>query len=144
MGTLLVTGGAGYIGSHVVKRLGELGYRLVVLDNLSTGHAASVLYGELVVGDTGDSDLVRRTLKDFRVDGVLHFAAHVVVPESVEDPLKYYGNNTANTRTLLEGCVAAGVSKFIFSSTATHSFNQVINQSPNLFDSVILDYFFLV
>ncbi len=118
MGTLLVTGGAGYIGSHVVKRLGELGYRLVVLDNLSTGHAASVLYGELVVGDTGDSDLVRRTLKDFRVDGVLHFAAHVVVPESVEDPLKYYGNNTANTRTLLEGCVAAGVSKFIFSSTA--------------------------
>jgi len=118
MGTLLVTGGAGYIGSHVVKRLGELGYPLIVLDNLSTGHAESVLYGELLVGNTGDADFVRKALHDFDIDGVLHFAAHVVVPESVENPLKYYGNNTANTRTLLQCCLEAGISKFIFSSTA--------------------------
>ena len=115
---LLVTGGAGYIGSHVVKQLGLAGEQIVVLDNLSTGFADSVLYGELVVGDTGDQELVSRILAENAIDSVLHFAAHTIVPESVADPLKYYGNNTANTRTLLQCCQQAGVKHFIFSSTA--------------------------
>ncbi len=115
---ILVTGGAGYIGSHVVKQLGRSGRRLVVLDNLSTGFPDAVLHGELVVGDTGDMDLVRELLVRHRVRAVLHFAAHIVVPESVRDPLKYYRNNTCNTRNLLACCAAAGVEHFIFSSTA--------------------------
>lgn len=116
--TVLVTGGAGYIGSHVVRQLGEAGERIVVLDNLSTGFRDAVLYGELVVGDTGDAELVDRLLREHHVDTVMHFAAHIVVPESVSDPLKYYHNNTCKTRNLLECCVKAGVSHFIFSSTA--------------------------
>lgn len=116
---ILVTGGAGYIGSHVVRQLGEAGYtRIVVLDNLCKGFRESVLCGELVVGDTGDRELVAKVLKDYQIESVLHFAAHTVVPESVADPLKYYGNNTCNTRNLLECCAAAGVKHFIFSSTA--------------------------
>lgn len=116
---ILVTGGAGYIGSHVVRQLGEAGYEnIVVLDNLSKGFRESVLYGELVVGDTGDKAKVSQLLKDFDVESVLHFAAHTIVPESVADPLKYYGNNTCNTRNLLECCSQAGVKHFIFSSTA--------------------------
>lgn len=115
---ILVTGGAGYIGSHVVRQLGELGHRLVVLDNLSKGFREAVLYGDLVVGDTGDRDLVARLLHEYRVSSVLHFAAHTIVPESVADPLKYYRNNTCNTRNLLECCAEAGVRRFIFSSTA--------------------------
>lgn len=115
---ILVTGGAGYIGSHVVRQLGEAGERIVVLDNLSTGFAEAVLYGELVVGDTGDRELVSRILKEHDVDTVMHFAAHTVVPESVSNPLKYYGNNTCNSRNLLECCQVAGVKHFIFSSTA--------------------------
>ncbi len=115
---VLVTGGAGYIGSHVVRRLGEAGYPVVVLDNLSTGLAEAVTHGELVVGDTGDRDLVERLLAERQVATVMHFAAHTVVPESVENPLKYYRNNTCNTRSLLSCCEAAGVSEFIFSSTA--------------------------
>lgn len=115
---ILVTGGAGYIGSHVVKQLGPLGERLVILDNLSTGFKESVLYGDFVEGDTGDSELVSRVLRDYEVDSVIHFAAHTIVPESVENPLKYYGNNTCKTRNLLECCQKAGVKHFIFSSTA--------------------------
>jgi len=118
MSTILVTGGAGYIGSHVARQLGERGENIVTLDNLSTGYRSSVLYGDLVVGDTGDMDLVSRLLSEKGVDTVLHFAAHIVVPESVADPLKYYRNNTSNTRNLLECCVRAGVRHFIFSSTA--------------------------
>lgn len=118
MSTILVTGGAGYIGSHVVRQLGERGERIVVLDNLSTGFRSAVLHGELVVGDTGDEALVTRLLEQHGIDAVLHFAAHIVVPESVANPLKYYRNNTANTRTLLECAVRAGVRHFIFSSTA--------------------------
>ncbi|MET0026929.1 MAG: UDP-glucose 4-epimerase GalE [Candidatus Thiodiazotropha sp.] len=115
---ILVTGGAGYIGSHTARQLGEAGERLVTLDNLSTGFRDAVLYGELVVGDTGDRELVSRVLKEHDVDTVMHFAAHTVVPESVENPLKYYANNTCNTRNLLQCCAEAGVKHFVFSSTA--------------------------
>jgi UDP-glucose 4-epimerase len=118
MGTILVTGGAGYIGSHVARQLGERGENIITLDNLSTGFRSAVLHGDLVVGDTGDAALVGRLLQDHGVDTVMHFAAHIVVPESVADPLKYYRNNTCNTRTLLECCVSAGVKQVIFSSTA--------------------------
>lgn len=117
-GTILVTGGAGYIGSHVVRQLGEAGYRLVVLDNLAKGFREAVLYGDLVVGDVGDWRLVTQILQAHKVSTVMHFAAHTVVPESVADPLKYYANNTSNTRVLLDCCAMAGVKHFIFSSTA--------------------------
>ena len=118
MTTILVTGGAGYIGSHVARQLGERGERLVTLDNLSTGRRAAVLHGEFIAGDTGDAKLVAQLLAEHRIETVMHFAAHIQVPESVANPLKYYRNNTANTRTLLECCVAAGVRHFVFSSTA--------------------------
>jgi len=115
---ILVTGGAGYIGSHVVRLLTAAGKAVVVLDNLSTGFADAVLGAELVVGDTGDTRVVSGLLDAHKVDTVLHFAAHTIVPESVSDPLKYYGNNTCCTRNLLECCSQAGVKNFIFSSTA--------------------------
>ncbi len=115
---ILVTGGAGYIGSHVVRQLGEAGETVVVLDNLSTGFKESVLSGELIIGDTGDRELVSRILEEHNIGSVMHFAAHTIVPESVSNPLKYYGNNTCNSRNLLECCSAAGVEHFIFSSTA--------------------------
>ena len=116
--SILVTGGAGYIGSHVVRQLGEAGDNVVVLDNLSTGFKSAVLHGELVVGDTGDKELVTRILAEHNVDTIMHFAAHTIVPESVADPLKYYGNNTCCSRNLLECASAANVKHFIFSSTA--------------------------
>ncbi len=116
--TVLVTGGAGYIGSHVVKLLGDAGRDVVTLDNLSKGFAEAVVHGELVVGDTGDRALVARLLREHAVDTVMHFAALTVVPESVADPLRYYANNTCNTRNLLECCAAHGVRHFVFSSTA--------------------------
>jgi len=115
---ILVTGGAGYIGSHVVKQLGDSGNTVIVLDNLSTGFSKSVLNGELIVGDTGDATLVSQLLKDYKIESVLHFAAHTIVPESVSNPLKYYGNNTCATRNLLACCQDSGVEHFIFSSTA--------------------------
>jgi len=116
---ILVTGGAGYIGSHVVRQLGEAGYEnLVTLDNLSKGFKESVLFGKLIVGDTGDKSLVSKILAEHNITSVLHFAAHTIVPESVSNPLKYYGNNTCNTRNLLECCQKANVKHFIFSSTA--------------------------
>jgi UDP-glucose 4-epimerase len=118
MGSILVTGGAGYIGSHVVRQLVERGANVVVLDNLSTGYRSAVLGAPLVLGDTGDADRVAQVLADYGVDTVLHFAAHTIVPESVADPLKYYRNNTCATRNLLECCQRAGIAHFVFSSTA--------------------------
>jgi UDP-glucose 4-epimerase len=118
MSKILVTGGAGYIGSHVVRQLGDAGESLVVLDDLSTGFRQAVLYGDLVVGNTGDAACLERLFADHDIDTVMHFAAHTIVPESVADPLKYYRNNTAASRTLLEHCLAAGVKHFVFSSTA--------------------------
>ncbi len=115
---IIVTGGAGYIGSHVVRQLGEAGERVVVLDNLITGFREAVLHGDLIEGNTGDRELVLRILNQYDVDTVMHFAAHTIVPESVSNPLKYYGNNTCNTRSLLECCQEAGVEHFVFSSTA--------------------------
>jgi UDP-glucose 4-epimerase len=115
---ILVTGGAGYIGSHTARQLGNAGERIVTLDNLSTGFKQAVLFGDLVTGDTGDRELVSRILNEYDVDTVMHFAAHTVVPESVENPLKYYSNNTCNTRNLLACCAEAGVKNFVFSSTA--------------------------
>lgn len=117
-GSILVTGGAGYIGSHVVLQLRERGERVVVLDDLSRGFRQAVLDTPLCVGQVGDADTVNRVLKDHGVDTVMHFAAYTIVPESVSEPLKYYGNNTCSTRTLLECCVGAGVRHFVFSSTA--------------------------
>jgi UDP-glucose 4-epimerase len=102
----------------VALQLAEAGERVVVLDNLSTGFREAVREAELIIGDTGDRSLVQQILLDHRVESVLHFAAHTIVPESVADPLKYYGNNTCSTRNLLHCCTQAGVKHFIFSSTA--------------------------
>ena len=115
---ILVTGGAGYIGSHVVRQLGEAGYPVVVLDNLCTGFRQAVLHGELVEGNSGDRERVGELIRAHGIEAVMHFAAHIVVPESVTEPLKYYGNNTCNTRNLLQACQDNGVKHFIFSSTA--------------------------
>jgi UDP-glucose 4-epimerase len=118
MAAIVVTGGAGYIGSHVVRQLTARGERVVVIDDLSTGFADAVIDAELVVGDMGDRELVERVIATHGADTVMHFAAHTVVPESVADPLKYYGNNTCGTRSLLAACAASGVRHFVFSSTA--------------------------
>jgi UDP-glucose 4-epimerase len=117
-GSILVTGGAGYIGSHVALQLRGRGENVVILDDLSRGFRQAALDTPLVVGSVGDRDTVLTLLKSHGVDTVMHFAAYTVVPESVQDPLKYYGNNTCATRTLLECCREAGVRHFVFSSTA--------------------------
>ena len=117
-GKILVTGGAGYIGSHVVKALGERGYEILVYDNLSTGHRESVLYGEFVKGDLSERDLLDGTISRFRPDGVLHFAASIRVDESMSNPLLYYSNNTMNSLLLLNAMTAHEVNVLIFSSTA--------------------------
>ena len=116
--TVLVTGGAGYIGSHTVLQLVARGERVVVLDNLSTGFRRAVRDVPLVVGDVGDRKLVDQLLAEHKVDTIIHFAAHTIVPESVSNPLKYYGNNTCATRSLLEAASQAGVKHVVFSSTA--------------------------
>lgn len=115
---ILVTGGAGYIGSHVVLQLVEAGEQVIVLDNLSTGFREAVIDAELAVGEVGDRDAVEALLRERGIRTVLHFAARTIVPESVEDPLRYYGNNTCATRNLLEACARAGVEHVVFSSTA--------------------------
>ncbi len=116
---ILITGGAGYIGSHIVRDLGESeDYFPVVYDNLSTGRRENVLYGEFVLGDVGNGDLVKETLKKYDIKSVIHFAASIVVEESVQNPLKYYQNNTLNSLTLIRACLESGVKNFVFSSTA--------------------------
>jgi UDP-glucose 4-epimerase len=117
--TILVTGGAGYIGSHMVHALNDAGEAVVVLDNLSTGFRF-LLPGSvpMIVGHTGDQELATKIIADHRVDSIIHFAASIVVPDSIADPLGYYRNNTMNTALLLQAAAKAGVKHFIFSSTA--------------------------
>jgi len=116
---VLITGGAGYIGSHMAHALVDKGETAVILDNLSTGVRGQVPdRARFVEGEVADRDLVRRVLKENGVEAVLHFAAATVVPDSVADPLRYYENNTASSRNLLEACQAHGIKHFIFSSTA--------------------------
>jgi UDP-glucose 4-epimerase len=117
--TILVTGGAGYIGSHMVYALLEAGERVVVLDNLSTGFEWAVAEGvPLIVGESGDQELVAKLIRENGVEAIIHFAASIVVPDSVRNPLAYYRNNTLNSRALIECAVNCGVRHFIFSSTA--------------------------
>src|SRR5690242_9245644 len=117
--SVLVTGGAGYIGSHMTYALLDRGERVVVLDNLSTGVRGLVGgTASFVEGEAGDAEFVRRLIAEHEVDAVIHFAGSIVVPESVADPLRYYANNTMVSRALAEACVATGVRHFIFSSTA--------------------------
>lgn len=115
---ILVTGGAGYIGSHVVKALGKLGHELTIVDNLSTGFEKAVTYGKLIVADLSDRVKMEGIFEAGKFDGVVHFAGSIVVPESVADPLGYYQNNTVNSHSLMSLCAKYGVEKFIFSSTA--------------------------
>ncbi len=116
---ILVTGGAGYIGSHVVKQLGESAkHNITVLDSLITGFQDSILYGNFIKADLSDFEEIEDIFKEESFDAVIHFAASLIVPESVHDPLKYYLNNTANTANLIRLCVKYKVNKFIFSSTA--------------------------
>ncbi len=116
---ILVTGGAGYIGSHMVLELLGRGEKVVVLDNLSTGFRSAIPdAAKLVVGDCGDEALVGKIISQDKIDAVIHFAGSIVVPESVSDPLGYYLNNTVRSRALIAACIQSGVSKFIFSSTA--------------------------
>ncbi len=117
--SILVTGGAGYIGSHIVLALREAGHSVVVIDDLSTGRRQAIPEGvELVVGDVADVSCVSGILARHAVGSVMHFAGSVQVEESVSDPLKYYRNNSSASRTLIETCVAGGVERFVFSSTA--------------------------
>jgi UDP-glucose 4-epimerase len=115
---IFVTGGAGYIGSHVVKSLGEEGYDVLVFDNLSTGHEWAVLSGRIVKGDLEDKIFLDKTISDFMPDAVMHFAASIRVEESVREPLYYYRNNVINTINLLDVMVKNRMKYFIYSSTA--------------------------
>ena len=116
--TVLLTGGAGYIGSHVALDLLQEGYEVIILDDLSKGFAAAVTDCELVEGDTGNKNLLALLLGKRKVAAVMHFAGSTIVPESVENPLWYYENNTVKSRNLVEVCVETGVKHFVFSSTA--------------------------
>lgn len=117
--SVLVTGGAGYIGSHMVLALADAGEQVVVLDDLSTGFRSAVdPRADFIEGDIGDSAFVQSIIKEKNISDVVHFAGSIIVPESVSDPLKYYGNNTSKTRNLIESCVLENVQRFVFSSTA--------------------------
>jgi UDP-glucose 4-epimerase len=119
VGKILVTGGCGYIGSHVVRQLSEAGYEVVVFDNLSTGCSEALIHGEqLEIGDLADTVALDALFVRHGFNAVLHFAAAIVAPESVSLPLKYYRNNTCNTLNLLQACVKHGVERLVFSSTA--------------------------
>jgi UDP-glucose 4-epimerase len=116
---VLVTGGAGYIGSHAVLALLDAGWPVVVIDNLVTGFRWAVPEGAVFAeGDIADQDLVGRLIEEHGIRAIIHFAGSIVVPESVENPLKYYENNTVKSRSLIESAVRAGIGHFIFSSTA--------------------------
>jgi UDP-glucose 4-epimerase len=115
---ILVTGGAGYIGSHVVKALGLKGYEILVYDNLSTGHEWALLYGRLVKGDLSDIRFLDEVIREYKPDAIMHFAALIQVEESVREPLKYYRHNIGNTLNLLEVMKNSNVMNLIFSSTA--------------------------
>jgi UDP-glucose 4-epimerase len=129
--SVLITGGAGYIGSHAVWAFLDRGEKVVVLDNLVTGFDwAMPQQVELVLGNVGDRALVERTIREHGIDTIIHFAGSVVVPESLEKPLKYYDNNTSNTRNLLETAVRCGIDKFVFSSTAA------VYRAPTSLDAV--------
>lgn len=122
---VMVVGGAGYIGSHMVRELGRSGHTVVVLDNLSTGFAESVTHGQLIVGELLDRELLARVLRDHRIESVMHFAACSLVGESVDNPAKYYENNVVATYYLLEAMRAEGVRQIVFSSTcATYGIPQ--------------------
>src|SRR5215813_2906536 len=117
--TVLVTGGAGYIGSHMVRALADAGESVVVIDNLSTGFSNFLPDSvPLFIGDAGDESLIEGVIAQHRVDSIIHFAGSVVVPDSMRDPLGYYRNNTFTTRNLLNAAVRCGINRFIFSSTA--------------------------
>ncbi|KST66006.1 UDP-glucose 4-epimerase GalE [Mastigocoleus testarum] len=115
---VLVTGGAGYIGSHVIRQLGEAGYDVVIYDNFSTGSPQAITQGKLVVGDLGNLERLYQVFAQHQFSTVLHFAASLIVPESVKYPLDYYTNNTRNTLNLLRCCQNMGVNQLVFSSTA--------------------------
>jgi UDP-glucose 4-epimerase len=114
---VLVTGGAGYIGSHAAKALRQAGYRVVIYDNLSAGHREAALDSPLIEGDVRDVDAVRRALRDSGASAVMHFAAWLVVPDSVRDPVGYYRNNVGGALATLEAMAAEQCRRFIFSST---------------------------
>ena len=118
MAKILVVGGAGFIGSHMMKALARAGHRAVAYDNLSTGHSDAVLYGDLVEGDLADSDRVRSALRAGRFDAVMHFASNIEVGESVTNPRKYYNNNLQNSLSLIHAMMDEGLDKLIFSSSA--------------------------
>ena len=115
---VLITGGAGYIGSHVVKALGEKGYEVLTVDNLSNGHKEAVLYGKLAIGDIGDKDFINKVIKEFKPNIVMHFSAFIEVGISVKEPLNFYKNNVIGTLNLLDVLIQNKIDKFIFSSTA--------------------------
>lgn len=127
---IFITGGAGYIGSHMVAALGEKGYDVLVCDNLSAGCRDSLLSGKLVVGDLGDKVLLEKTLREFKPDAVMHFAAFIQVGESVREPLKYYQNNSVNAVNLLSAMMDLGINTFIFSSTAAVYGNPAMSPIP--------------
>lgn len=133
---ILVTGGAGYIGSHVVRQLGEAGYDLVIYDNCSTGFPEAVLYGKLIVGDLTHLNNLRQTFATHAFTCVLHFAASTVIPESVTCPLHYYENNAVSTLNVLRCCQEFGVNRLVFSSTAAVygniAFNPVAESAPTV------------
>lgn len=116
--SILITGGAGYIGSHVVSMLGDEGRELIILDNLSTGRKENILHGKLILGDVGDEALLDEIFSSRKIEAVFHFAGSIVVPESVVNPIAYYINNTLNSFKLIRACLRHGVNKFVFSSTA--------------------------
>ena len=125
---ILVTGGAGYIGSHTSRQLIEAGYSVTVVDNLYSGHRWAIPdEATFIEGDVGDHPLMESVLKERKINAVVHFAGHIVVPESVSDPLKYYSNNALNSGRLIAACQEAGVEHFVFSSTAATDFFQPVN-----------------